>query len=63
MTPTAKPLEQNLAAEITFNAEITFRQRVSSKAYPKISTFPVSAVPHENERMRAGRQAAKPAHA
>jgi hypothetical protein len=59
MTPTAKPLGRSLAAEITFNAVISFRRPVSSKADPKISTFPVSAAPRENERVKAGKQAAK----
>jgi hypothetical protein len=56
MTPTAKPLGQSLAAEIMFNAEISLRRRACGKADPKISTFPVSAAPRENERTRAGKQ-------
>jgi hypothetical protein len=43
MTPTAKQPGQSSAAEIMLNVEISFRQRVSSKANPKISIFVISA--------------------
>ena len=53
MTPTAKPLGQSLAAEIMFNAEISFTRRISNKANQKISNCSADLVGDCRKRQSA----------